>query len=150
MGGSISCAACNESNDVNAKFCRKCGQEIAEQGAGVADNRFDIWWMLGGVAIMFGTNFAAGLLIGLTGAGVGRGALALIALGAFALGGFIVGRFSKGKTILEPAVSAAIAIGLTLLLSGQFSVLGLVIGGLFPFLAGLLGGWLGEKAQGTI
>jgi hypothetical protein len=66
----------------------------------------------------------------------------------FAIGGYIVGVKSAGRTIWEPGVSAAIAVLLALLLSGSFSVANLIAGGLVPFLAGLLGGWLGERRQG--
>jgi hypothetical protein len=38
---------------------------------------------------------------------------------------------------------------IALLLSGSFSLGNLVAGGLVPFLAGLLGGWLGERRQGS-
>ncbi|MCA9523013.1 MAG: hypothetical protein KC609_18690 [Myxococcales bacterium] len=107
--------------------------------------------MLGGVAVMFGVQTGAGILLGLMGISrLGTLPLVLIALVAFALGGFLVGRFSKGKTILEPAVSAVIAVALAMFVKGHFNLLAIVIGGILPFLAALAGGWLGEKAQGTI
>ncbi len=68
---------------------------------------------------------------------------------AFALGGFIVGVKSAGRTILEPGISAALAVLIALLISGNFSVVNLIVGGLVPFLAGVLGGWLGERRQGS-
>jgi hypothetical protein len=37
-----------------------------------------------------------------------------------------------------------------LLISGNFSIANILVGGLVPFLAGVLGGWLGEKRQGTV
>jgi hypothetical protein len=61
------------------------------------------------------------------------------------VGGFIVGRKSTAKTILEPAIAAALAVAVGLLLSGNFTVGNILAGGLVPFLAGLLGGWLGER-----
>lgn len=66
---------------------------------------------------------------------------------AFVVGGFIVGIKSAGRTILEPAIAAALAVAIALLLSGVFTLGNLVAGGLVPFLAGLLGGWLGERRQ---
>ncbi len=66
---------------------------------------------------------------------------------AFVIGGFIVGIKSAGRTILEPAIAAALAVAIALLLSGVFTLGNLVAGGLVPFLAGLLGGWLGERRQ---
>lgn len=73
--------------------------------------------------------------------------LALSNFLVFALGGFIVGVKSSGRTILEPGISAAIAVLIALLLSGVFSVANLIAGGLVPLLAGVLGGWLGERRQ---
>ena len=69
---------------------------------------------------------------------------------AFAIGGFIVGLKSAGRTILEPGISAAIAVLIALLLSGSFSLVNIIAGGLVPFIAGVLGGWLGERRQGTV
>jgi hypothetical protein len=63
------------------------------------------------------------------------------------VGGFIVGLRSAGRTILEPGISAAIAVALSLLIGGAFTLGNLLAGGLVPFLAGLLGGWLGERRQ---
>lgn len=75
--------------------------------------------------------------------------LALSNFLVFALGGFIVGVKSSGRTIWEPGISAAIAVLIALLLSGVFSVANLIAGGLVPLLAGVLGGWLGERRQGS-
>jgi hypothetical protein len=68
---------------------------------------------------------------------------------AFLIGGFIVGVKSIGRTILEPGISAAIAVLIGLLISGNFTLGNLFIGGLVPFAAGIAGGWLGERRQGT-
>ena len=122
-------------------------------------------WIGIGVAIMFGLNFVASLILVLlmgdsmpstaatpeeavAGLGGGRLALgALIGIASFAIGGYIVGVKSPGRTILEPGISAALAVVLGLLLSGAFTLGNLLIGGLVPFLAGLLGGYLGERRQ---
>jgi len=69
---------------------------------------------------------------------------------AFAIGGFIVGLKSAGRTILEPGISAAVAVLIALLISGNFTVVNLLAVGLVPFIAGLLGGWFGERRQGTV
>ena len=66
---------------------------------------------------------------------------------AFLIGGYIVGAKSVERTILEPGISAAIAVVIALIVSGNFTVLNLLGGGLVPFLAGVLGGWLGERRQ---
>ncbi|HET6630551.1 MAG TPA: hypothetical protein VFG91_12310 [Woeseiaceae bacterium] len=78
------------------------------------------------------------------------GQIALVAIVrflAFAIGGFIVGLKSTGRTILEPGISAAVAVLIALLISGNFSIGSLIAGGLVPFLAGVLGGWIGERRQ---
>ena len=69
---------------------------------------------------------------------------------AFAIGGFIVGVKSAGRTILEPGISAAIAVLIALLISGNFSIVNIIAGGIVPFVAGVAGGWLGERRQGTV
>ena len=73
--------------------------------------------------------------------------IAILNLLTFVIGGYIVGIKSSGKTIIEPAIAAAITVVLGLLLSGNFNVAYLLASGVIPFLAGLLGGWLGEKKQ---
>ena len=122
-------------------------------------------WIGIGVVIMVALNLVAGVILALLIApqleGVaspeeiqitgGQMALAtLLNFLAFAIGGFIVGLKSTGRTILEPGISAAIAVLIALLISGNFSVVNLFVGGLVPFLAGVLGGWLGERRQGTV
>jgi hypothetical protein len=39
---------------------------------------------------------------------------------------------------------------IALLISGNFTVVNLLAVGLVPFIAGLLGGWVGERRQGTV
>lgn len=124
-------------------------------------------WIGIGVAIMFALNLVASLLMAFligpelpapdatpeeAAATLGGGQIALAALvgiASFAIGGYIVGLKSPGRTVLEPGISAAIAVLITLLVSGAFTLGTLIIGGLLPFLAGVLGGYLGEKRQGT-
>jgi ABC-type dipeptide/oligopeptide/nickel transport system permease subunit len=120
-------------------------------------------WIGFGIVIMVALNLSAGLILGfvlkpqlqeatnvedlnLTG-----GQLALAAglnFLAFLIGGYIVGMKSAGRTIFEPGISAAIAVVIALLVSGSFTIVGVIVGGLLPFLAGVLGGWLGERRQG--
>ena len=122
-------------------------------------------WIGIGVVVMVVLNLIAGLILGLflgsqlEGVTVpeevqlsgGQIALAsLLNFLAFAIGGFIVGLKSAGRTILEPGISAAIAVLIALLISGNFSIVNILAGGLVPFVAGVLGGWLGERQQGTV
>ena len=122
-------------------------------------------WIAIGVAVMFGLNLIASLILlpligdslpatatnpqdaaaALSGGQLALGAL--ISIASFTIGGYIVGLKSPGRTIVEPGISAAIAVIIGLLLSGAFTLGNLLVGGLVPFLAGLLGGYLGERQQ---
>ncbi|NJO55041.1 MAG: hypothetical protein HC834_00350 [Rhodospirillales bacterium] len=126
--------------------------------------RLDWKWIGIGVVIMLVLSIAGGLILTLAMgpavqdmAGVEEftlsgGQLLLLAVVnfmIFVLGGFIVGIKSAGRTILEPGISAALAVVIALLLTGSFSIGNIIAGGLVPFLAGILGGWLGERRQGA-
>ena len=122
-------------------------------------------WIGIGVVIMVVLNLVAGLILGLfLGPQIQEAAspqdiqlsggqvvlAAILNFLAFAIGGFIVGMKSSGRTILEPGISAAVAVLIALLISGNFTLANLFAGGLVPFIAGVLGGWLGERRQGTV
>jgi hypothetical protein len=122
-------------------------------------------WIGLGVVIMVVLNLIAGLGLGLflgpelEGATspedvrLSGGQLAIAAvinILVFAIGGFIVGAKSAGRTILEPGISAALAVLIALLISGNFTLGNIIAGGIIPFLAGMVGGWLGERRQGTV
>jgi hypothetical protein len=121
-------------------------------------------WIGIGVLIMVGLNIAAGFILALVLGSDVEGAtgvedvtlsggqvvlVAVLNFLCFVVGGFIVGIKSVGRTILEPGISAAIAVLIALLISGNFTLANMVAGGLVPFGAGVLGGWLGERRQGT-
>ncbi len=119
-------------------------------------------WIGIGLMIMLGLYIVAGIVLALvmrpqleSGATVedlsaGQATLlAIVNFLIFAIGGFIVGLKSAGRTILEPGISAAIAVIIGLLISGNFTIGNILAGGLIPFGAGVLGGWLGERRQGT-
>ena len=127
--------------------------------------RLDWKWIGIGVVIMVALNLVAGLVLGLAMGAQLEGATSpeevqfsggqivlatVLNILAFAIGGFIVGVKSAGKTILEPGISAAVAVIIALLIAGSFSIVNLIVGGLVPFLAGVGGGWLGERRQGTV
>jgi hypothetical protein len=127
--------------------------------------KLDWKWIGIGVVVMIILNLIAGLILGLflgpqlegvtspedvqlTGGQVVLAAV--LNFLAFAIGGFIVGLKSAGRTILEPGISAATAVVIALLISGNFTIANIIAGGIVPFLAGVLGGWLGERRQGTL
>ena len=124
--------------------------------------KLDWKWIAIGALIMVALNFAAGFVLALIIGpqlqdapdvqviSLSSGQVAIVALLSFlsfAIGGYIVGIQSIGRTILEPGISAAIAVLVGLVISGGFSVLNLLVGAAVPFLAGLFGGWLGERHQ---
>jgi hypothetical protein len=122
--------------------------------------KLDWKWIAIGSVIMIVLSLVGGLLTGLVlrpqveaAATSGQislsGGQALLAVVinalSFLIGGFIVGIKSAGRTILEPGISALVAVLIVLVISGQLTILNLVIGGLMPFAAGVFGGWLGES-----
>jgi hypothetical protein len=127
--------------------------------------RLDWKWIGIGVAVMVVLNLIASLILGMALGSELEGVTspeevqlsggqvllaAVLNILAFAIGGFIVGVKSTGRTILEPGISAAIAVLIALLISGNFSILNIIAGGIVPFVAGVAGGWLGERRQGTV
>jgi hypothetical protein len=114
------------------------------------DTRFSMGWVVGGAAIIFVLQFLAGLAIaalqlGLLGA-AGAGFI------SYVLGGFVIGWQSEGRTILEAGLAAVLVIAVVLAIRGFVLLDGLqmlIVYGV-PFLSSLLGGWLGEIAQGNI
>ena len=122
--------------------------------------KLDWKWIAIGLVIMVVLSLLGGLLLGLIlrpqiegvaspdeiSLGGGSVALALVVnVLSFLIGGFIVGVKSAGRTILEPGISALIAVILVLVISQQLTAMNVLIGGLVPFVAGVVGGWLGEK-----
>ena len=127
--------------------------------------KLDWKWIAIGVVVMVALSLVAGFVLAfvlgpqikdatnVANITLSGGQLVLVAVVnilVFAVGGFIVGMRSAGRTIIEPGISAAIAVLIALLISGNFTVVNLIAGGLIPFVAGVIGGWLGERGQGTV
>ena len=121
-------------------------------------------WIGIGVLIMVALNIVAGMILGfvlapqlreatnaedITLSGGQMAFAAAINFLTFAIGGFVVGVKSAGRTIIEPGISAAAAVVIALLISRNFAIVNVIVGGFVPFLAGVLGGWLGERRQGA-
>src|SRR5688572_16795130 len=126
--------------------------------------RLDWKWIGIGVVTMIALNFAAALVLGLVLGPQLRGVTSpeqitlsnaqmwlalLVNVLSFLIGGFIVGIKSAGRTIIEPGISALAAVLIVLVVSRQLSAGNLIVGGLVPFAAGVLGGWLGEQRQSS-
>ena len=124
--------------------------------------KLDGKWIALGVLIMVVLNIAAAYIIGLALAPALKNATSLEDLSlsngqvllalvintvSFLIGGFIVGVKSVGRTILEPGISAVAAVLIVLLVSREFSVVHLLVSGVVPFAAAVIGGWLGERRQ---
>ncbi len=124
--------------------------------------KLDWKWIAIGVVLMVVLNLIAGFVLALvlgsnlegvsdvediTLSGTQVVLVVSINILTFALGGFIVGVKSAGRTIIEPGISAAIAVIITLVVSGNFTIVNLLAAGLLPFVAGVVGGWLGELRQ---
>ena len=124
--------------------------------------RLDWKWIGIGVVTMILLNIVAALILGLAWGPQLSGATSpedinlssgqmwlalLVNTLSFLIGGFIVGVKSAGRTIIEPGISALVAVLLVLLISRQLTAGNLIVGGLVPFVAGVLGGWLGERRQ---
>jgi hypothetical protein len=123
--------------------------------------KLDWKWIGIGVLIMIALNLVANFTLALilapqfrnvdpsqitlSGAQMALG-VAVIVL-AFLIGGFIVGVKSAGHTVVEPGLSALIAVVIGLAISGNVSARNLIVGGLVPLIAGAVGGWLGERRQ---
>jgi hypothetical protein len=126
--------------------------------------KLDWKWIAIGVVVMVALSLIAGIVMAfvlgpqikdatnvenITLSGGQLVLIVVINILVYAVGGFIVGVRSAGRTIIEPGISAAIAVLIALLISGNFTIVNLIAGGLIPFVAGVVGGWLGERRQGT-
>ena len=115
------------------------------------DKSFSLGWMIGGTVLMFVVLFFGSFVA--IGAGASVLELAVVVAGCFALTGFVIGWRSEGQTIIEAGLAAAIATGIMLgvrgvayLAVGQQPILLIAVG--VPFVAAVLGAWIGELVQG--
>ena len=166
------CRECGHRNPRDARFCRVCGTATrATRVVADEDEGFDWLWMFGGTFII--TLAALGFLYGINEA-VGRELVTwslsrrfflLITIVAFSffIGGILVGRMSAGVTLKEPAAAGAVACLVVFFVAKNYVWAGdqeiqlfdvkvtyLVL--MLPVCVGLayVGGWVGEKWQGTI
>jgi hypothetical protein len=118
------------------------------------DKRFHFGWVIGGTIIMFLTNILGGILAASLHT-VDVYEIAGVAIVCFAFGGFVIGWKSEGQTILEAGLAAAIATGASVAYQSSrtgmsYEPVALAIGIGIPFVAGIIGGYIGEKVQGDI
>jgi hypothetical protein len=115
------------------------------------DKNFSWGWCVGGMVLMFITNWFGGFLeagLGITSIWANAG----ISLAAFAIGGFVIGWQSEGRTIIEGGIAALLAIGVAVAIRGLPTIdpIALSIGFGIPFGAAILGAWIGELVQGNV
>jgi hypothetical protein len=114
------------------------------------DKRFSFGWVIGGAVLMVIASLFGRFIITAVGVPSVYAAYGLFAA-CFALGGFVVGWQSEGSTIIEAGIAALIASGAWIAING-FSTdpEALALGHGAPFVAGLLGAFIGEKVQGDV
>ena len=161
----IICSICGATNDASAARCTSCGAKIdvlereltaeEEHARRYQQESFEWKWVAISFAI-YATFQAIALALlpmvidaydpqGLPGL--------LISAGVWFVGGALVGFISPGKTFIEPAVGALLAVVPTLLWLNhiadvhQLSLLANIVGGMIGVMVTLLGGFLGEKLQ---
>ena len=166
------CRSCGHRNPRDAKFCRVCGTATKPPANNTLEGPgFDWLWMAGGtviitlaaLAFLYGINEALGASVIMW--PISRRFFLLITIVAFSffVGGILVGRMSAGVTLKEPAAAGAVAClvvffvaknfvwaGAQKLLVFDVKVTYIVL--MLPVCVGLayIGGWVGEKWQGTI
>jgi hypothetical protein len=166
MAGTIFCEKCGAENPDDAEYCAGCGAGVG--GAAVYEERekeamhhqqagFSWLWVAIGFGIMLGLQVGVSFL--LEAVAPDRAVIYLLAwMAPFLLGGILVGWLSPGKTFQEPAVAALVAMILAFLIAylrdpelTWNGILGVAVFGAVPgLLLALVGGWIGEKIQGTV
>ncbi len=173
MGLGTKCPSCGKRNPLERRFCASCGTYLhSSRTRDPSQTSFDWRWMFLGILIISVAALAA--LLGMTwsvgqqmvGWSAGKRLMVLLVsvASAFFVGGIVVGRMSAGVTLKEPAAAGAVAC-LIVFVSSKGAVR-LAVGGtgrlfdlqitaialMLPVCIGLayVGGWVGEKWQGTI
>lgn len=173
------CRSCGKRNPNGSKFCKKCGTALKPGGIYADQSEepsFDWKWMGGGVLIItatallfvFGIKWALGSHLLEWPIGRRLFLLLTVVASSFFVGGIVVGRMSAGVTLKEPAVAGALscvivfAVAKTAIrvstqgttpkavLVFDLQLTSMVL--MLPVCIGLayVGGWVGEKWQGTI
>lgn len=162
----ITCTVCGAKNEPTAERCTSCGARLdplesrelsLEEKEARKYQQEGFSWKWAGIAFLIYVTLQVLVLV------VGPMAISsydpqglpglLISAGVWFVGGILVGRLSPGKTFLEPAVAASLAVVPTLLylnsIADVYPLSGLAnfVGGLIGVMVTLLGGFIGEKLQ---
>lgn len=160
------CPMCGFQNASNVGRCVSCGAKLEALGSrelteeeerATRHQQQSFEWKWAFIAFAIYLTFQAIILVALrfvisTYDPQGLPGL-LLSAGVWFVGGIVVGAISPGKTFVEPAVGALLAVVPTIAYLMwiadvyQLSVLAYVIGGLLGVMATLFGAFLGEKIQ---
>ena len=166
----ITCPMCGFKNRADAGRCRSCGAKVEalsalytaeeEQKKRYQQEAFEWKWAFAAFGVYLTTQ--ALVLVALPAViyrfdpqGVNS---LLVSMAVWFCGGIVVGFISPGKTFVEPAVGASLAVIPTLAFiafttpSGAFqpTLLAYIVGGLLGVMLALLGAFIGEKIQMTM
>lgn len=182
MEPGIPCISCGVPNPWHERVCRACGSPLGggasipgasasmvRHGMQIRRRTLQLPWVVGGAFVMLAVGtLVGGAILAIAAPGVlSQGSVdredpeavagLLVALGAgllasFFIGGVAVGRLSKGRTILEPGLSACLAAGVLLLVTGALDngLAAMLCAAPVLALLAMAGGWLGEKWQGGV
>jgi uncharacterized membrane protein YhdT/DNA-directed RNA polymerase subunit RPC12/RpoP len=162
----ITCPMCGFNNPESAERCRSCGAKVEELSTTYTaeeayerryqQDHFEWRWALMASGVYLAAQLV--ILVGLpfvisTFDPQGLPGL-LISVGVWFIGGIIVGAVSPGKTFVEPAMGALIAViptvsylALTTPDGFQPTLLAYIVTGLLGVMIALFGAFLGEKVQ---
>ena len=162
----ITCPMCGFKNPDSAERCRSCGAKVEELSAGHStedayerryqQEHFDWKWAVRAAGVYLAAQLV--ILVGLpyvisTFDPQGLPGL-LISVAVWFVGGIVVGIVSPGKTYIEPAIGALIAViptvsylAITTPDGFQPTLLAYIVTGLLGIMIALFGAFLGEKIQ---
>lgn len=162
----ITCPMCGFKNPESVERCRSCGAKVEELSASFStedayerryqQEHFEWKWAARAAAVYLAAQLV--ILVGLpyvisTFDPQGLPGL-LISVAVWFVGGIVVGVISPGKTFIEPAIGALIAViptvsylAITTPEGFQPTLLAYIVTGLLGIMIALFGAFLGEKIQ---
>jgi hypothetical protein len=162
----ITCPMCGFKNPESIERCRSCGAKVEEITASYSDeesgdrrhqqDHFELRWALlsAGVYLLAQLVILVGLPLVISSFDPQGLPGLLISVAVWFVGGIVVGIVSPGKTFVEPAVGALIAViptvsylAITTPDGFQPTLLAYIVTALLGVMIALFGAFLGEKLQ---